>query len=474
MCRFLHILFVFLLLPIVLIGQKIPIGIPEEYRDVRVLPNYDTLVMSRQQTPYWFGVNGGANFNMYFSDLNVPLSKYGYITGEEVNHVFPKLLVDFPTSLGTGWFVGLVGEYMEPLEDWAVGIKLQVVDARHTEAQTDPIKDSVRTRFVAANNFNYLTFSPYFRYNLPSWQFPGLHLFAGADVEIKTNIDTKIRKTFDYTSTIDHDRSLKFKGKDARIGFYLGIGLDIFAGDIWNRFRGRITPYIEVHAGSNILNDFNSSRNTVYARAGASLRFSRDTYYADTLKFDSTSLPPLMAISTVVFERGISFSYEPRSFIGGELSIFESISGEEIASKETGIVGKAEVTPETTPAPPPAAPQITIRPDVTERFSFSTSSNVELSKEMETYLDAVANYMKSNPNFIVRLFGHSDQLGTAQQQQDRSDIRANNAMRYLMSKGIPRGRIIPRGDAARVPIGDIRTEAGRRQNRRLEIVIMQR
>lgn len=461
-----HIIFTLLIAQCIVLAQRIPIGIPGEYRDIRILPNNDTLVYMRQQTPYWLGLNGGANFNMYFSDLNVPLEKYGYILSESKN-------VDFPASLGTGWFFGLAGEYMDPFEDWGIGLRIQLMDVRETVAETDPLKDSVKTSFVAANVFNYLSISPFFRYNFPSWTFPGLHLYAGADVEIKTGLDTKIRKKFVYTSQIDHDRNLDFEGKNVRWGLHFGMGLDMFAGDFWNRFRGRISPYVDFHFGSNVLNDYNSSRNTIYARAGVSLRFSRDAMIVDTLKFDTTYVPPYMATASVLYERGIAFSYEPSNFIGQELALFEDVIVEDIAAVEPGIVGKATATPENTPEPPPPPPQISINPNTTQRFSYATSSAVELTDEMRNYLDAVANYMRTNPNFIVRLFGHSDNLGTALQQEERSQIRVNNAMQYLMSKGIPQRRIIARADGARVPIGDFRTEAGRRQNRRLEIVIMQ-
>ncbi len=469
-----NIFFYLLFLPLFANGQNdIPIGIPSEYLDVRVQPNNDTLLFRRQQTEWWFGLNGGVNMNMYFNDLNVPRYLYGYVSGENLSEEYQRELVDFPMSTGAGWFVGLAGEYMQPGEEWGIGLKIFLMDVRETTAETDPLNDTIETQYVASNVFNYITFQPSFRYNFPSWRFPGLHIYGGADIEVKTNIDTRINKKFKHTSYIDDTRTLEMDGENVRLGFHFGLGLDMFAGDIWNQFRGRVTPFVDVHIGTNILDDFGSDRNTIFARAGFSIRFSRDRTVIDTLKFDSTYLPPPMASADLVTERGITFSYEPSLFMGEELAVFEQPQVEEFAEAEEGIVGKADVSTKPSAEPEPQE-TYTIEPDKTQRFSYPTSSYVQLTDEIKRYLDAVANYMKTNPDYVLQLFGHSDNLGTAQQQEERAAERARIAKRYLMGKGIEFGRIFDRGDAARAPIGNVMTESGRRQNRRIEIVIRQR
>ena len=117
--------------------------------------------------------------------------------------------------------------------------------------------------------------------------------------------------------------------------------------------------------------------------------------------------------------------------------------------------------------------EVIIQPDVEKNFSFPTSGTTELTEEIIEYLELIANYLKENPCTIVRLTGHSDDQGTFSQNQKRSEDRAKQVVQYLVSKGIASGRLFPRGDGARVPVGDNRSEDGRKRNRRVEILIVQ-
>ena len=93
---------------------------------------------------------------------------------------------------------------------------------------------------------------------------------------------------------------------------------------------------------------------------------------------------------------------------------------------------------------------------------------------MKDYLTALADYMKANPNTNAQIVGHTDNIGTADEKQARSDARSKNALRFLQSKGINSRRILARGESDRKPIADARTDEGRRKNRRIEITIVNR
>jgi len=105
-------------------------------------------------------------------------------------------------------------------------------------------------------------------------------------------------------------------------------------------------------------------------------------------------------------------------------------------------------------------------------FLFSTSKSTNLSLDSKDYYDALADYLKKNPKVIVLIVGHTDNQGTAEELQKISDDRALQVRGYLERKGIPRGRLFPSGKADQEAIRTNFTEAGRRENRRVEITIV--
>jgi OmpA-OmpF porin, OOP family len=105
------------------------------------------------------------------------------------------------------------------------------------------------------------------------------------------------------------------------------------------------------------------------------------------------------------------------------------------------------------------------------QFRFPTSASTGLSNDVREYLDAVANYLLANPNAEVRIVGHSDNQGTLSENTERSRARANNARQYLIARGVPGGKVLSTASGSLSPVAPNDTEAGRRQNRRIEIVI---
>ena len=68
------------------------------------------------------------------------------------------------------------------------------------------------------------------------------------------------------------------------------------------------------------------------------------------------------------------------------------------------------------------------------------------------------------------LAGHTDAVGSSDYNQGLSVRRAESAARYLRAQGVSR-HIATVGLGEREPVGSNETEAGRQQNRRIEIAI---
>jgi OmpA-OmpF porin, OOP family len=69
----------------------------------------------------------------------------------------------------------------------------------------------------------------------------------------------------------------------------------------------------------------------------------------------------------------------------------------------------------------------------------------DLRKESEKTLDTLYNLMLENPLIIVELGSHTDIRGSDAYNENLSQKRAESCVNYLIRKGIPKQRIIPKG-----------------------------
>jgi len=119
---------------------------------------------------------------------------------------------------------------------------------------------------------------------------------------------------------------------------------------------------------------------------------------------------------------------------------------------------------------------------------FESNSDV-LTPRAERYFSAIADLYNqekiarniSDPNAREQslragagrkllLVGHTDDTGSSSLNADLSERRAHAVAEYLERRGIPRDQIYYQGAGEVYPIADNNTEAGRAQNRRVEIV----
>ena len=89
-------------------------------------------------------------------------------------------------------------------------------------------------------------------------------------------------------------------------------------------------------------------------------------------------------------------------------------------------------------------------------------------------LDQFASGLRNNPQAEVRIIGHTDSTGTDAINNPLSVERAASTRDYLVARGVPPGAFRIEGMGARQPIADNGTDAGRAQNRRVEIYVGER
>ena len=87
-------------------------------------------------------------------------------------------------------------------------------------------------------------------------------------------------------------------------------------------------------------------------------------------------------------------------------------------------------------------------------------------------IDKLVKFLKEYPNRNVLIEGHTDNIGGETYNLGLSQRRANAVKNLLTSKGISEARITANGYGESRPIASNKTAAGRQQNRRVEIVIL--
>lgn len=109
---------------------------------------------------------------------------------------------------------------------------------------------------------------------------------------------------------------------------------------------------------------------------------------------------------------------------------------------------------------------------VLEDCNFETGK-ATLQPESYTVLDELVAYRVRKDDEKIELGGHTDNVGTAKSNLILSEARANTVRAYLLTKGIDPDRVTAKGYGFSVPVASNKTAAGRAQNRRTEVKILE-
>lgn len=101
-------------------------------------------------------------------------------------------------------------------------------------------------------------------------------------------------------------------------------------------------------------------------------------------------------------------------------------------------------------------------------ITFNTGSSA-ISADFYQVLNSVAKVFNEYEKTYVDIYGHTDSVGDASYNMGLSQRRADAVSRYLQTRQVLAARILTRGMGEDYPIASNDTDAGRAQNRRVEI-----
>ena len=71
----------------------------------------------------------------------------------------------------------------------------------------------------------------------------------------------------------------------------------------------------------------------------------------------------------------------------------------------------------------------------------------------------------------IEVIGHTDDVGDDDYNQELSEQRAQAMRDYLVATGLDPTKIVTRGAGEKTPIASNRTDEGRAENRRVEVLV---
>lgn len=101
-------------------------------------------------------------------------------------------------------------------------------------------------------------------------------------------------------------------------------------------------------------------------------------------------------------------------------------------------------------------------------FAFNKS---DLSDAAKKSLKEFATKMADMPETDITIWGHTDNIGTAEANASVSQKRANAVKSFLEAQGIAADRMLAEGKSYDMPVATNDTDEGRAQNRRVEVYI---
>jgi len=183
---------------------------------------------------------------------------------------------------------------------------------------------------------------------------------------------------------------------------------------------------------------------------------------------------------------GAGLEYMTRSGFGAraEMIYYE----EDVRYGQLGLVyrmGKqptlppVEIAQEVIPEPTVVAALPVIEPvvDVCSQYEVNTGTvnyitdSDQLTEAGETVIEQLANHLNDCQDTKIRVTGHTDNVGNEQYNYDLAKRRAQRVASMFEQMGIQSERIQSDSFGETMPIETNRTEAGRRENRRVELLV---
>ena len=138
-----------------------------------------------------------------------------------------------------------------------------------------------------------------------------------------------------------------------------------------------------------------------------------------------------------------------------------------------GVINRLDECPGTPPGTPVDRKGCELKGEYTLQGVNFESNSDRLAAGASNVLDQVAETLRKYPELRIEVQGHTDSDGAAEYNESLSSRRAQTVRDYIASKGVDAGRMTVRGYGESQPVADNTTSAGKAQNRRVVLRILE-
>jgi outer membrane protein OmpA-like peptidoglycan-associated protein len=198
--------------------------------------------------------------------------------------------------------------------------------------------------------------------------------------------------------------------------------------------------------------------NIMSAADSAALSALLDVAYSDRVDMNNVAKNETPA--------GDRFMYTDASgklqpFVVGTDTLYTMAAVNTNEIKKTPAQNKVQITKETV-----------IKPNQIYIVYFDTDK-ANLKAEATPELEKVYEFLKKNPTYGIKIAGHTDNVGTKERNQQISETRAKEVVKYMIAKGISANRTLAKGYGQMDPLNNNETEEDKKKNRRVEITLVE-
>ncbi|PTB19495.1 hypothetical protein C9I57_17565 [Trinickia symbiotica] len=115
-------------------------------------------------------------------------------------------------------------------------------------------------------------------------------------------------------------------------------------------------------------------------------------------------------------------------------------------------------------------PDGSLKLNIPSNVTFATNS-YQINPALYPTLNELSTQMQQHPELVAEVRGYTDSTGSPQYNQTLSVNRAQSVASYLTGHGVSPNRLAAQGYGENNPVADNNTDAGRAQNRRVEIYL---
>jgi OOP family OmpA-OmpF porin len=238
-------------------------------------------------------------------------------------------------------------------------------------------------------------------------------------------------------------------------------------------FNGNIRPYLAFGLGAiehrSVLDE--GSHMAISAGAGVQGKLAKHLSARAQVIWrndsDHVSLPGVNDYSDLIYSVGLSFDFGGKEPPPPPPPPNPDLDGD-------GVPNERDKCPNTRPGAVVDLDGCEVEAVIELEGVYFDFDKATIKPEGKVVLNEAAALLQKHERVVVEVAGHTDSTGSDEYNQGLSERRANAVKDYLTAQGVTATRLSARGYGESQPVASNDTKEGRAENRRVELIVLDR